>query len=238
MPIWFPKTSIFGMWGEFFSTLLVVINTVYARCAQKSIDFDFIIQYTRSMQSKCLKEISEIIAGYTFREALKNDRNGEIQVLLAKNISDDGSINHSELTRINLALPRANAFVKKDDVLLSSRGIFRAGVFNMETKNTIAASSLFVLRIKNNNVLPQYLSIYLNSEAGQNSIQKILTGSTIKTILRGALEDLSIPIPPLAIQKMIIDIKDNWRKRAKLLNRKIDLDKNIANGTIKQLLTT
>lgn len=190
------------------------------------------------MQSKCLKEISEIIAGYTFREALQHDPDGEIQVLLAKNINDDGSINHSELTRINLALPRANAFTKKDDVLLSSRGIFRAGVFNIETKNTIAASSLFVLRIKNNNVLPQYLSIYLNSEAGQNSIQKILTGSTIKTILRGALENLSIPVPALAVQKMIIEISDNWRKRGKLLNRKIDLNKNIADGTIKQLLTT
>lgn len=190
------------------------------------------------MQSKCLlKEISEIIAGYTFREALKNDPSGEIQVLLAKNINDDGSINHSELTQINLALPRANAFTKKDDVLLSSRGIFRAGVFNIETKNTIAASSLFILRIKSKNVLSQYVSIYLNSEAGQNSIQKILTGSTIKTILRGALENLSIPIPPLAVQKMIIEISDNWQKREKLLNHKINLDKNIAEGTIKQLLT-
>lgn len=190
------------------------------------------------MRSKCLKEISEIIAGYTFREALQNDFNGETQVLLAKNINYDGSINHSELTRINLALPRANAFTKKDDVLLSSRGIFRAGVLDKEMKNAIAASSLFILRIKSKNVLPQYLSIYLNSKAGQNSIQKILTGSTIKTILRGALENLSVPIPPLAVQKMIIKISDNWRKRGELLNRKIDLDKNIAEGTIKQLLTT
>lgn len=190
------------------------------------------------MQIKCLKEISEIIAGYTFREALQNDPNGEIQVLLAKNINDDGSINHSELTRINFSLPRTNAFTKKDDVLLSSRGIFRAGVLDEEIKNAIAASSLFILRIKNKNILPHYLSIYLNSEAGQNSIQKILTGSTIKTILRGALENLSIPIPSLAVQKMIIEISDNWRKREKLLNRKIDLDKNIAEGTIKQLLTT
>lgn len=190
------------------------------------------------MQNKLLKEISEIIAGYTFREALQHDPNGEIQVLLVKNINDDGSINHYGLTRINFSLPRANAFAKKDDVLLSCRGIFRAGVLDKEAKNAIAASSLFILRIKNKNVLPKYLSIYLNSEAGQNSIQKNLTGSTIKTILRGALEYLSIPIPPLAIQKMIIEISDNWQKREKLLNRKIDLDKNIAEGTIKQLLTT
>lgn len=190
------------------------------------------------MRSKRLKEISKIISGYTFRGAIQNDSNGGTQVLLAKNINADGTINYSELTRINLALPRANAFIKKDDVLFSSRGVFRAGVFSKETKKTIAASSLFILRIKNKSVLPQYLSIYLNSEAGQNSIQKILTGSTIKTILRGALEDLSIPIPQLAVQKMIIEISYNWQKREKLLNQKISLYKNIAEGTIKQLLTT
>lgn len=189
------------------------------------------------MQNKYLKEISEIIAGYTFREALKNDPSGGTKVLLVKNINDDGAINHSELTRINLISPRTNAFIAKNDVLLSSRGIFRAGVFDKETKNTIAASSLFILRIKNSNVIPGYLSIYLNSEAGQNSIQKILTGSTIKTILRGALEGLSIPIPPLTIQKIIIDISDNWQKREKLLNRKINFSKNITEGAIKQLLT-
>lgn len=189
------------------------------------------------MQIKPLNEISEIIAGYTFREALKQDFNGETHVLLAKNINVDGTVNYPELIRINFVAPRTNTFVAKDDVLLSSRGIFRAGVFGKEAKNIIAASSLFILRIKDSNVIPEYLAIYLNSEIGQNSIQKILTGSTIKTVLRGALEDLSIPIPLLNVQEMIIEISVNWQKREKLLNRKKNLGKNIAEGAIKQLLT-
>lgn len=189
------------------------------------------------MQSKLLKEIIEIIAGYTFREGLISDLNGKTRVLLAKNINEDGTINYSKLIRINLFLPRTNAFVAKNDVLLSSRGIFRAGVFDNEEKNVIAASSLFILRIKNDNVIPQYLSIYLNSEAGQNSIQKILTGSSIKTVLKSALENLSIPIPSLTVQKMIISISENWQKREKLLNQKITLSKNITEGFIKKLLT-
>lgn len=190
------------------------------------------------MRNKRLKEISEIITGYTFREALISDLNGKTKVLLAKNINIDGSINHDELMRINSILPRTNAFIRKNDVVLSSRGVFRAGVSNKETKTTIAASSIFILRIKDQNITPEYLSIYLNSEAGQNSIQKNLTGSTIKTILRGDLENLSIPIPSLDTQKLIIKISKNWNQREKLLNHKINLDKLIAEGTIKQLLTT
>jgi len=189
------------------------------------------------MQSKILKDIAEIIAGFTFRGALKNDPNGKMQVLLAKNINEDGTVAYSELTKINLDPPRTNAFVSKSDVLLSSRGVFRSGVFDKEAKDIIAASSMFILRIADKNILPEYLSIYLNSEIGQNGIKKILTGSTIKTILRRTLEKLEVPVPSLAVQEQIVAISSNWNKREKLLNQKINLSKNIAEGAIKQLLT-
>ena len=96
---------------------------------------------------------------------------------------------------------------------------------------------MFILRITNKNILPEYLSIYLNSEIDQNGIKKILTGSTIKTILRRTLEKLEVPVPPLTVQEQIVAISSNWNKREKLLNQKINLSKNIAEGAIKQLLT-
>jgi len=190
------------------------------------------------MQTKSLKEISEILAGYTFRGALKSESQGKIKVILAKNIADDGTINYPELIKITQAPPRTNAYVKNKDILLSSRGVFRAGVFNAEDSNIIAASSTFILRVENKEIMPEFIAIYLNSEAGQSDIQKILTGSTIKTILRRSLENLKIPVPTLAVQKQIIDINQNIQKREKLLNQKINLSKNIAEGAIKKLLTT
>lgn len=190
------------------------------------------------MQTKSLKEISEILAGYTFRGALKSEAQGKIKVILAKHITDDGTINYPELIKITQVPPRTNAYVQNGDILLSSRGIFRAGVFNVEDSNVIAASSTFILRVANKEVIPEFVAIYLNSEAGQSDIQKILTGSTIKTILRRSLENLKIPIPPLSVQKQVIEIKQNIQEREKLLNKKIDLSKNIAEGAIKKLLTT
>lgn len=188
------------------------------------------------MQIKSLKDISEIIAGYTFREALVNDSNGRVSVVLAKNINDDGTINYGELTQINLKLPRTNSFIINNDILLSSRGIFRAGVFIKNENKTIASSSLYILRLKNSEVLSKYLSIYFNSEIGQIAIKRNLTGSTIKTILKSSLENLLVPVPALQIQKMIIEIDDNWRKQEKLLNQKINLSKSITEATIKQLI--
>lgn len=190
------------------------------------------------MQTKKLGDISELITGYTFRGALKSELQGGNKVVLARHINEDGSMNYSSLIRINQELPRTNAFVSKNDVLLSSRGVFRAGVFAKDEDNVIAASSIFILRIKKNEIIPEYIAIYLNSEAGQNGIQKILTGSTIKTILRRTLANLKIPIPPLQAQKQIVEIIENWRKREKLLSKKINLNKNIAQGAIQKLLTT
>lgn len=195
------------------------------------------MQYTGGMQIKKLKDISELIAGYTFREALKSDLEGESKVMLAKHINDDGSVNYEALVKITQSLPRTNAFISKNDVLLSSRGVFRAGVFKKNENNVIAASSMFILRIVDNKIMPEYLAIYLNSEAGQSNIQKILTGSTIKTILRRTLANLKIPIPSLSVQKQIVDISNNWNKRERLLNQKINLSKNVAEGAIQKLLT-
>lgn len=189
------------------------------------------------MRIKLLKEISEIIAGYTFREALKEDERGNRRVLLLKNINENTVIDYENMPKINMKNARTNALVQQGDVILSSRGIFRAGVFSQQMENVIAASSIYILRTKSKNFLSEFLAIYLNSKKGQADIQKILTGSTIKTILRKQLELLAIPIPNLENQKRIIEIKNNWYKREQLLNQKIKLGKNIAEEAINQLLT-
>ena len=76
------------------------------------------------MQSKSLKDISEIIAGYTFRGALKNVSDGKVQVVSAKNVNEDSTIRIDNLIKIQNVPPRTNAFISKNDVLLSSRGVF------------------------------------------------------------------------------------------------------------------
>jgi len=189
------------------------------------------------MQRKIIKEVSEIIAGFTFRGALKSDPDGGMRVLLAKNINEDGTISYDDLTKISLEAPRTNAFVSKNDVVLSSRGVFRAGVFSEDTNNTITASSVYILRISVKYILPKYLAIYLNSKIGQNRIKNITTGSTVKTILRGALENLEINIPSIDRQKKIIEIMENWQTREKMLVKKIEVSKNITEGAITHLLT-
>lgn len=64
------------------------------------------------------------------------------------------------------------------------------------------AESLFIVRIKPGSSLnPCYLKSFLESQAGQESLEKIATGGRMKTLSKGALETLEIPFMPQSEQK-------------------------------------
>ena len=64
------------------------------------------------------------------------------------------------------------------------------------------AESLFIVRIKPGSRLnPCYLKSFLESQAGQESLEKIATGGRMKTLSKGALETLEIPFMPQSEQK-------------------------------------
>lgn len=196
------------------------------------------MQYTGSMQDKKnIKSISRIQAGYTFRTALKTEDSGNIIVVQAKDVLNDLYINDSKLIKINHQLFKSNAIIQKNDVLFSVRGKFRASVYIGNLNNIVASSSVYILRVADKNVIPEYLAIYLNSNSGQKEIGKSLTGGAIKTILRKDLENISVVIPNLDEQKIIINLyKNNIDLQDKLDFKKIIIN-NIAEKAISKILT-
>lgn len=196
------------------------------------------MQYTGSMQDKkIIKYISRIQAGYTFRTALKTEESGNIFVIQAKDVINDLCINDSKLIKINHQLLKSNAIIKKNDVLFSVRGKFRASVYGGNLDNIIASSSVYILRVTDKNIIPEYLAIYLNSISGQKEVYKSLTGGAIKTILRKDLENISVAIPDLNKQKIIINLyKNNIALQEKLDLKKVIIN-NISEKAISKILT-
>ena len=86
------------------------------------------------------------------------------------------------------------------------------------------AESLFIVRIKPGSLLnPCYLKSFLESQAGQDSLEKIATGGRMKTLSKGALETLEIPFMPQSEQKKF------EAEYMALEKRLLDLDKQIEN---------
>ena len=185
---------------------------------------------------KRLKDITEVIAGYSFRTALEGKSGASCFVLQAKNILDGGVVNENNLDGIDFENYRSKAIVKKGDVVVSSRGSFRAGLVTSESKNIIAASSVYILRPKDETIQPEYLAIYLNSIDGQKQLIESATGAAIKALRRNELENIIVAVPNDQAQDRIIKIYNTNRKLQKALIKKANLINNISDVAITKLL--
>ena len=185
-----------------------------------------------------LKDIADVIAGYAFRGAIKPDISGDTFILQARNITQEDEIKHiSDFTKISFNSLRTAAFLKKNDIVMTSRGMgpgsFRTTVVKFSDDNVLATSSVHIIRIKDSNVVPEYLSLYLDSTNGQNDIFMNVSGSYIKTILRKDLEDIEVPLPSIDKQKTIVALHENMRRQEEIINRKSEIRRNLYNATFR-----
>lgn len=192
------------------------------------------------MYSK-ISNIADIINGYTFRGAIKEVKSGDTIVLQAKDIIQGQNIKEVEnLTHIDFSGTRTVSFLKKNDVLIVSRGVgvgsFRSTVFKSGNTNVIASSSVLIVRVNREEILPDYLALYFNSAEGQSKILDTVAGSFIQSISRRKFEEeIKIPIPPLIKQKSLIDLDKNIKQQEKIYEIKKQLKQQIVEATIKNL---
>jgi hypothetical protein len=185
-----------------------------------------------------LKKIATVYSGYAFRKAVVHSDIGAIKVIQTKDITASESIlNTNGLMKISAEIPRSNSFVQSGDVLLASRGAgnHKAAVFGSNEVNVVASASLYIIRSKNKNVLPEYLSLFLNSAEGQNQLSQITTGAYIQNISRSNLEELNIPVPLMEIQETLLALQKNiWQQRV-ILQRNNEIKNNIISQVIKTI---
>lgn len=172
---------------------------------------------------KHLSEIADIRSGYTFRSSLSDFAHGDTNVIQAKDIT---KLESAIFPRVHMA--KAERCLRYGDVLLSVKGGFKAEVFYLK-KQSVASSSIIVIR-PHKGILPEYLSLYLNSISGQNTLKNIATGAAIKTLTISELSNLIIPIPPDTKQRQLIDISQNIKRQQELIARKNKLLNSILNS--------
>lgn len=183
-------------------------------------------------------QIAEIIPGMAFRST-DADLAGAIPVLGASSITS-GSVlsDFDELPKISQLPTRSPAIAHDNDMIMIARSVpgkpFRASLVRTDIP-LVVTSSVYIIRIKNSDVFPEYLNIFLNSKQFQQQVIQEARGSTIFHISKQALGKIEIPIPEFQKQKAIIELHKNIQRQDQISERKKQIKEEIIQAAFTNL---
>ncbi len=177
-----------------------------------------------------LKDMADIRTGYSFRAKLEPDSEGNILVVQLKELSDKNTIDISTAVKINMQNVSDNYLLQKDDLVFRSRGMdSTAAIMDISADNVILSAPFQRIRLRDTSkIIPEYLLWYINSKNAQTYFSTNKTGTSVSMISTAVLADLPVIVPPVEIQKKIVEINT-------LSEREIELQEELIKK--KKLLT-
>jgi restriction endonuclease S subunit len=151
------------------------------------------------IMTKKLTDLVEIRSGYTFRVAIDTFPTGDTEVIQVGDI--DIHSNVSAKTKIDFT-GSPDHFLRYGDVLLSARGFSKAVVYRSDHK-AVAASSLFVLRVKSQKTDPSFIAMFFNSIHGRKEMMRLSANSSVQTITKENLGQIGLPELPISEQNKL-----------------------------------
>lgn len=192
------------------------------------------------MQQKyTLADVAEVRPGYQFRSKVPEVERGR-PVLQASDIAaSDLTVRFAGAKRTNESIdPRF--LVQGKDVLIVSRAVpgskFKAGVVPADLAGAVATTSVYTIRIADpNQLLPEFLALYLSSAAGQRAIQQHATGTVALAVPRRALSTIFVPVPSLREQQDCIAYRSALTTLQARYEQKVSLLDGLLQGKFYQL---
>lgn len=173
--------------------------------------FDF--KFKEGLEVKTLGEIvEEIKTGATeYGVSRIFSRNG-LRFISAKVVTEFGLdfSKDEKFVEPGSIMDKKRAHVKPCDLLFVRVGVGcsgRACVVIDENDIGIADDWIYITRLKDKELLPYYIAIYMQSKAGKVQIEKMKRGVGTVNIPKTELLKLRVPIPPVTVLK---EIKDKY----------------------------
>jgi restriction endonuclease S subunit len=170
------------------------------------------------MQQK-IKDIADIQLGYQFRKKIEPERDGTHQVIQIRDFDKNQIFNQEGLCWVKIDQLSDKYVVHKNDILFLARGHRNFAVHVIDSiEDTIAASHFFILKIKTNNVIPEYLAWFINQAPAREYLYNLARrGSHMPIIPKSVFENLKVHIPDIETQKKIVKLNTLIDKERTLL---------------------
>ena len=154
--------------------------------------------------SLSLEQLVEIKRGFNVTQ--KNElATGKYLAIKVVDINDK-KINKAKLSRINIPTDPTRYLLKKNDLLLSTRGTLgKVAMIEEDNTNMVASANLVALRAKSDNINMKWLMYYLASPMGKFEISQAASGTAISTISPSDLRNIQIPVVDKAEQDQAVE---------------------------------
>lgn len=174
-----------------------------------------------------LSKIAGIRMGATLRgrDATRPVPSGSCRFVRIGDISQDGALLTDELIRIEPNEPvKEDLFLRSGDVLFPNRGSRTTALaYRLDLPRTLVGAQFFVLRPDARRVLPEFLAWFLRSEAASLYFEGRRKGTYVQTIQRSDLAEMEMPVPPLPVQRKIVEAASLALQERMLAERLTDL---------------
>lgn len=190
-----------------------------------------------------LKQVATIESGYPFRGKISEVQDSEVLVVQMKNISPVDGVDWSGCVATHLTGKREPSWLQSGDILVAARGSRNYAV-KVDLKElpaglrVVASPHFFVINIKNNVVLSDYLVWFLNQAPCQRYFEQNAEGSVTKSIRRSVLENVPVAVPPLKKQQAVIGLADVLHQERRTLEQLLQNGERLMGNLAKDLLAT
>ena len=162
-----------------------------------------------------LHEIAQITTGVYQKEGSGSD----VFYLQAKHFDEHGRLRQDASLTKGLALDKRlkRHLLKDGDILLVAKGVAnRACLYEQQAGQAVASSTFFVIRLKEQSLMPGYLLWLLNTQYYQQLMQSLSKGTQVQSLSKKALASVEIPVPPLTEQRQIVEVAARWQRERDL----------------------
>jgi len=172
--------------------------------------------------------ITGIYAGFSFRNKIKDDPEGDVSVIQMRDLGENYSSISTGLTRIVSGKISSRTYLKSGDVLVVAKGSNNFAImYDLDLPKAIASSAFFVLRPDHDKVIPAYLAWYINQPPVQQFLKGNMAGTYVPNINKSTMEAIIIALPSRSIQEKIVEV-DRLRKKEQALVNQITEKRGLA----------
>lgn len=168
-----------------------------------------------------LGDISSITTGQVIKR--KEARPGDVdaiqyRILTLKSFDEDGYLVKEELDSFKASEKIESKYItSKGDIVVRLSMPFTSITIDEESEGILIPSLFVVIRINCNDILPSYLSLYLNSNKMKKQYIKEARGSAIQILKTSAFKEFEIMIPDMSIQEQAVTLNELLMREKRLL---------------------